>query len=219
MPKKSLILYIATQEESLSAMLAQDDQDEKEKVLYYLSRRLAKTELKYNPIEKTCATLVFASQKLRHYFFAYTMHLVAKADPIKYVMAKIILSTRLARWSILFNEFDIVYVLRTAIKGQGLANFLIDHPILADWEIFEDFPNEEVFFIKAFQPWMMFFDGAAWSDGVGARALIIGLQMALELGILSLTVSGDSKLIINKLPKEYGVKMEDLVPYFDYATN
>ncbi|KAK3012209.1 hypothetical protein RJ639_012779 [Escallonia herrerae] len=141
-------------------MLAQDDQDEKEKVLYYLSRRLAKTELKYNPIEKT-----------------------------------------------------------TAIKGQGLANFLIDHPILADWEISEDFPNEEVFFVKAFQPWMMFFDGAAWSDGVGARALIIGLQMALELGIPSLAANGDSKLIINKLPKEYEVKMEDLVPYFDYATN
>ncbi|KAK3004741.1 hypothetical protein RJ639_019602 [Escallonia herrerae] len=95
---------------------------------------------------------------------------------------------------------------------------------------------------------MMFFNGAAQSDGAGARvvfvspqrqvltyaftlgekcsnnvaeyqALIIGLQMALELGIPSLAVSGNSKLVINQLLKEYEVKKEDLVPYFRYATN
>ncbi|KAK3024375.1 hypothetical protein RJ639_043279 [Escallonia herrerae] len=42
--------------------------------------------------------------------------------------------------------------------------------------------------------------------------------MALELGIPSLIVSGDSKLVINQLLKEYEVKKEDLVPYFRYAT-
>ncbi|KAK2991228.1 hypothetical protein RJ640_018311 [Escallonia rubra] len=77
-------------------------------------------------------------------------------DPLKYVMAKIVLSGHLTRWSILFNEFDI--------------------------------------------------------------ALIIGLQMALEQGIPSLVVSGDSKLVINQLLKEYEVKKEDLVPYFRYAS-
>ncbi|KAK2998031.1 hypothetical protein RJ639_025339 [Escallonia herrerae] len=50
------------------------------------------------------------------------------------------------------------------------------------------------------------------------RALIIGLQMALELRIPSLTISGNSKLVINQLLKEYEVKKEDLVPYFRYAT-
>ncbi|KAK3043903.1 hypothetical protein RJ639_000602 [Escallonia herrerae] len=50
------------------------------------------------------------------------------------------------------------------------------------------------------------------------QALVIGLQMALELRIPSLSVSGDSKLVINQLLKEYEVKKEDLVPYFRYAT-
>ncbi|KAK2996034.1 hypothetical protein RJ640_002194 [Escallonia rubra] len=144
--------------------------------------------------------------------------------------------------------FDIVYVPRTAIKGQALADFLVDHPIPADWKISEDFPDEEVFFVETFQPCMMFFDEAARLDGAGARvafvspqrqvlsytftlgekcsnnvveyqALIIGLQMALELGIPSLAVSGDSKLVINQLLKEYEVKKEDLVLYFRYATS
>ncbi|KAK3015826.1 hypothetical protein RJ639_005463 [Escallonia herrerae] len=137
-------------------------------------------------------------------------------------MAKTVLSGHLARWSILFNEFEIVYIPRTAIKGQALSNFLADHPIPTDWKIYEDFPDKEVFFVEAFQPWMMFFHGAAWSDGAGAgvvfvspqrqvlpyavilgkkcsknvvecQTLIIDLQMALELGITSLTISGDSK--------------------------
>ncbi|KAK2976142.1 hypothetical protein RJ640_012352 [Escallonia rubra] len=95
---------------------------------------------------------------------------------------------------------------------------------------------------------MTFFNEATRSDGAGTRvvfispqrhvlpyaftlgkkcsnnvteyqALIIGLQMALELRIPSLAVSGDSKLVINQLLKEYEVKKKDLVPYFRYATN
>ncbi|KAK2997917.1 hypothetical protein RJ639_025733 [Escallonia herrerae] len=50
------------------------------------------------------------------------------------------------------------------------------------------------------------------------RALIIGLQMTLKLGTPSITISGDSKLVINQLLK-YEVKKEDLIPYFSYATN
>ncbi|KAK2981999.1 hypothetical protein RJ640_007591 [Escallonia rubra] len=49
--------------------------------------------------------------------------------------------------------------------------------------------------------------------------LINGLQMAIELGISSLAVSGDSKLVINLFLKKYEVKKEDLVQYFHYATN
>ena len=116
-PGKPLILYVAAQEESLGALLAQENEEHKEKSLYYLSSRLTLTELKYSPIEKTCLALVFASQKLRHYFLAHTIHLVARADPIKYVMSKPVLSGRLARWSILFNEFEIIYVPRKVIKG------------------------------------------------------------------------------------------------------
>jgi hypothetical protein len=45
-PGKPLILYIAAHEESLGAMLAQNNEENKERALYYLSRRLTKNELK-----------------------------------------------------------------------------------------------------------------------------------------------------------------------------
>ncbi|KAL0308762.1 UNVERIFIED_CONTAM: hypothetical protein Sradi_5818500 [Sesamum radiatum] len=86
----------------------------------------------------------------------------------------------------------------------------------------------------------MLFDGVARSDGAGAgvvfvsaekqiltysivlselcsnnitdyQALIIDLQMALEMGIMEMEVYGDSKLIINQLLDIYEVKKDDLV--------
>ncbi|KAM1514061.1 hypothetical protein ACFX1Z_025426 [Malus domestica] len=50
------------------------------------------------------------------------------------------------------------------------------------------------------------------------QALIIGLQMAINMGITALEVFGDSKLIINQLLIEYVVRKDDLVPYFWLAT-
>ena len=42
--------------------------------------------------------------------------------------------------------------------------------------------------------------------------------MAIEMKITSLEICGDSKLVINQLLALYEVKSNDLVPYFQYAT-
>ena len=72
------------------------------------------------------------------------------------------MSGRLAKWAMVFQEFEIAYVSQKAIKGQALSNFLVDHPIPANWELSVDFPNEDVLYTKVLPPWMMFFDGVAW---------------------------------------------------------
>ncbi|KAM2695543.1 hypothetical protein EV1_040027 [Malus domestica] len=102
-PGKPLILYIVAHESSVGELLAQENECHKEGALYYLSRTLIGSELNYSSIEKMCLTLMFAIQKLRHYMHAYTIHLVAKADPIKYVMSKPVLTGRLAKWLLLLN--------------------------------------------------------------------------------------------------------------------
>ena len=111
---------------------------------------------------------------------------------------------------------------------------------------FDDFPDEDVFYIEVMPPWMMFFDGAARREGTRAvvvfvstqqqillylfslselcsnnvaeyQALIIGLQMAIKMGILELEIYGDSKLIINQVLGQYVIKKEDFIPYCKYA--
>lgn len=245
-PGKPLVLYIAAQERSLGALMAQENEEGKEKALYYLSRTLNGAELNYSPIEKMCLALFFAIDKLEHYMQAYTVRLIAKADPIKYVLSRPVVSGRIARWAVLLQQYDITYVPQKAVKGQALADFLADHPVPSDWEFSDDFPDEDVFYIEVMLPWMMFFDGAARREGAGAgvvfvspqrqillysfslselcsnnvaeyQALIIGLQMAIEMSISQLEIFGDSKLVINQILEQYDVKKEDLIPYCQYA--
>ncbi|KAG9458147.1 hypothetical protein H6P81_002655 [Aristolochia fimbriata] len=96
-------------------------------------------ELNYSPIEKMCLALIFAIQKLRHYLLAHSTNLISRADPLKFIMSRPMLSGRLAKWALLLSEFEINFIPQKAIKGQGLANFLADHPIPAEWEIIGDF--------------------------------------------------------------------------------
>ncbi|KAL0421192.1 UNVERIFIED_CONTAM: hypothetical protein Slati_3142100 [Sesamum latifolium] len=80
---RPLILYVAAQERSVGILLAQKNDEGKENALYYLSRTMTPNELKYSPIEKLCLALIFAIQKLKHYFQSHSIHLVSKANPLK----------------------------------------------------------------------------------------------------------------------------------------
>ncbi|KAI3465911.1 hypothetical protein Pfo_022574 [Paulownia fortunei] len=186
-------------------------------------------ELNYSPIEKICLTLIFTIQKLNHYFQAHTVRLISKANPLKYVMTR-----------------PIIYVPQKAVKGQVLTDFLVDHPIPAEWELSDDLPDEDVLVIEITPPWKMYFDGASHKNGAGAgvifitsdgevlpysftliqncsnnvaeyQALILGLEMAVDIKQLHLKVYGDSKLVVNQLLGLYEVKKPELLPYFNYV--
>jgi len=164
---------------------------------------------------------MFAVQKLRHYMQAYTGRVISKANSIKYILSRPVLSGRLAKWAVILEQYDLVYVSRKAVKGQALADFLVDHPIPNEWELNDDLPSEEVFFIDMLPPWEMYFDSAARQDGSGVgvglvspekhilpysfaltqlcsnnvagyQSLILGLQTTIEMGIKGLDVCGDS---------------------------
>ncbi|XP_074298577.1 uncharacterized protein LOC141629485 [Silene latifolia] len=245
-PGKPLILYIAAQERSLGALCAQENEDKKERALYYLSRTLVGAELNYSLIENICLALVFAIQKLRHYMQAHTVHVISKDDSIKYILSRPILSGRLAKWAVLLKLYDLVHVPQKAIKGQSLADFLADHPVPAKWELRDDLPGEEIFYVDVLPPWQMYFDGAARRDEAGAsvvflspeghmlpysfvltelcsnnvaedQALILSLQMAIEIGVKDLDIYGDSLLVVNQVLDEFEVKKDDLIPYHQYA--
>ncbi|KAL0299441.1 UNVERIFIED_CONTAM: hypothetical protein Sradi_6603900 [Sesamum radiatum] len=172
-PGRPLILYVAAQERSVGILLAQKNDEGKENALYYLSRTMTPNEFKYSPIEKLCLALIFSIQKLKHYFQSHSIHLVSKANPLKYVMAKPVLSDRLARWYLQLQQFEITYVPQKAVKGQVLADFLADHPMPAEWELSDDLPDEDVLVIEVTPPWKMYFDGASHKEGAGAGVVFV----------------------------------------------
>ncbi|KAI3472363.1 hypothetical protein Pfo_031104 [Paulownia fortunei] len=245
-PGRPLILYIAAQECSVGTLLAQENNDGKESALYYLSRMITPNELNYSPIEKICLALIFTIQKLKHYFQAHTVRLISKANPLKYVMTRPVLSDKLVRWYLQLQQFEIIYVPQKAVKEQVLADFLVDHPIPTEWELSDDLPDEDVLVIEITPPWKMYFDGAFHKKGAGIgvifitsdgevlpysfiliqnysnnvaeyQALILGLEMTVDIKQLHLKVYGDSKLVVHQLLGLYEVKKPELLPCFNYA--
>ncbi|XP_070056190.1 uncharacterized protein [Nicotiana tomentosiformis] len=184
-------------------------------------------------------------KKLRHYFEAYIIKLISQADPVKFVMTRPVCFWTPSKIVHIINQYEIIYTPQKAVKGQTLTNFLADHPLPAEWELSDEFPDEDVLFIEELPPWTMFFDGFARRNGEGEgvvlisperqvmpfsfllgetcsnnaakyQALIIGLEMALDMKILQL--DGDSKLIINQPLGSYEVKKEDILLYHQYAS-
>ncbi|CAL8162572.1 unnamed protein product [Prunus armeniaca] len=111
-----------------------------------------------------------------HYMQAFTVHLIAQADPTRYVMSKPVLTGHLAKWALLLNQYEIIYTPAKVVKGQAVVDFLADHPIPEDWEISDDIPEEQVFFTDVFPAWTMFFDGSTRIDGAGASVVFISLE-------------------------------------------
>ena len=131
--------------------------DQKERVIYYLSKKFTNCEMNYITIEKTCYALAWASRKLRQYMLYYTMRLISRMDPIKYIFEKPTLTRIISRWQMLLFKFDIVFVTKKAIKGQSIVDYLVDQP-LNDSEHSESlFPDEDVMALEleldSEEPW------------------------------------------------------------------
>ncbi|GJS85479.1 reverse transcriptase domain-containing protein [Tanacetum coccineum] len=150
------------------------------------------------------------------------------------VISKPDASGRLQKWSVLLGEHNISYRPRTAVKGQILADFLIEKP-----ETDAVLPQSEV---KLQEPWILFTDGSSCVDGSGAgliltnpegmeftyalrfeftatnneaeyEALIAGLRIAARMGVRNLEANVDSRLVANHVLGEYVAKEDNMIQY------
>ena len=122
-------------------MLAQLDDSGKERAIYYLSKRMLEYETRYIMIECSYLALVWATRRLRHYMTEYSMQLVSRLDPLRYLFDILVLMSKLMRWLVLLTEFNIQYVTQKSIKGSVLADHLALLPVTDNRVIDDDFPN------------------------------------------------------------------------------
>ena len=121
-PSEELFLYLAISPAAISATLIREE-EKVQKPVYYASRVLRGAEERYPPMEKLAFALVTAARKLKPYFQAYTVVVLADR-PLWQAMSNPDAAGRLALWAIELSEFDIQYHPRTAIKGQVVADFI-----------------------------------------------------------------------------------------------
>ncbi|GJZ62982.1 reverse transcriptase domain-containing protein [Tanacetum coccineum] len=211
--KEELIVYLAAAKETVSAVLM-TEREAKQMPIYFVSRALRGPEINYTSMEKLVLALVHASKRLKRYFQAHPI-IVITDQPIQQVLSRPEVAGRLQKWSIELGEYAIHYRPRVSVKGQTLADFIVERPE-------EDSPDtlmEEAEELP--EPWIFFTDRSSCTDGSGAgliltnpegmeftyalrfrfdatnneaeyEALISGLKIAEQMGVKNLQANVDS---------------------------
>ncbi|GJX54900.1 reverse transcriptase domain-containing protein [Tanacetum coccineum] len=188
-------------------------------------------------MEKLVLALLSASKRLKRYFQAHTVVVITN-QPIKQLLSSSEISGRMLKWKFELEGYDIQYRPRTAIKGQILADFIVERPE-------EESPDELMAEPEVLpEPWTLFTDGSSCVDGSGAgliltnpegaeftyamrfrfeatnneaeyEALIAGLRIAEKMGIKNLQANVDSRLVANQVNGSYIAKESGMVQYLN----
>ncbi|GKV50362.1 hypothetical protein SLEP1_g57069 [Rubroshorea leprosula] len=158
---ESLYLYLGVTAEAISSVLLREE-NKNQKPICYVSKVLHGPEQNYPLAEKAAFALVYTARKLRAYFQSH--QIVVYTDlPLRKILQKPELSGRLIGWSIELSEYDLKFQPRTTIKGQPIADFLVECISATEGEKAPDYPV-----------WVLYVDGAANIEGSGAGAVLIG---------------------------------------------
>uniref|UniRef100_A0A2N9F7A0 Integrase catalytic domain-containing protein n=1 Tax=Fagus sylvatica TaxID=28930 RepID=A0A2N9F7A0_FAGSY len=161
-PGRPLRLYLASNSEAIGGLVAQEDEDGTEKPIYYVSRALRDAETRYSGAERACLALIYASQRLRHYFLAHKIQLITKSHPIRSLLHRPVLSGRLAQWLLQLSQYEITTETPTAIKSQAIADLLAQFPGEDSSSISHEVPGEigeALLADLADSTWTLKFDG------------------------------------------------------------
>uniref|UniRef100_A0A2N9F8J5 Uncharacterized protein n=1 Tax=Fagus sylvatica TaxID=28930 RepID=A0A2N9F8J5_FAGSY len=175
-PGRPLRLYLASNSEAIGGLVAQEDEDGTEKPIYYVSRALRDAETRYSGAERACLALIYASQRLRHYFLAHKIQLMTKSHPIRSLLHRPILSGRLAQWLLQLSQYEIITETPTAIKSQAIADLLAQFPGEDSSSISHEVPGEigEVLLAGLVDStWTLKFDGSSTSNSSGAGIVLM----------------------------------------------
>ncbi|KAL2242652.1 UNVERIFIED_CONTAM: Retrovirus-related Pol polyprotein from transposon [Sesamum indicum] len=226
-----LYVYLAVSENAISSALVREEGGVQSPI-YYVSKMLHGAEKRYAQIEKLALALIVTARKLRPYFQGHRI-IVLTNHPLRNVLARPEASGRLVKWAVELGEFDIEYQARTALKGQVLADFMVE---------FVDEPETE----PSSGKWMLHVDGSsnAGNGRIGIliqgpenieievvarlsfpvtnneaeyEALIMGLELSLEAGAKDLEVFTDSQLVALQIEGTYETREERMILYHTKA--
>ena len=119
-----LFAYIVVASHAVSLVLIWVDSSVQRPV-YYVNKSLHETEVRYLPLKKAILVVVHATCKLPHYFQSHTIvgltqlllkSLLRSADYIR----------KIEKWGTIIGAFDIKYMPRTSVKGQVLADLMVE---------------------------------------------------------------------------------------------
>ena len=107
-------MYLVVSEVVMSVVLFREE-NKKQMPIFYVSRILLDVETHYSVVEKMVLALVNSKKKLCHYFETHPITVITDF-PIKQILRKPNLSSRLTKWVIDLGIYDVCYVPITTKK-------------------------------------------------------------------------------------------------------
>jgi hypothetical protein len=172
---KPLRLYLASNSQAIGAFIAQEDGSRVEQPIYYVSHALKDAESRYSGAKRSCLALIYASQRLRHYFLAHKVQLMTKSHPIRSLLQWPVLFGRLAQWLLQLSQYEIATETSTAIKSQAIVDLLAQFPWEDNSSISDEVPREinKVFLADlGDSTWTLRFDGSSTAASGGAGIVL-----------------------------------------------
>lgn len=110
-PDRSLPFHISTNaSNTIIGVVLWQHEDKKPYAIYFISKSLSLAELNYIVTEKEFLVVVYVTNKFHHYITWYHVFIHIDHAAIWYLMNKPITNTRVTRWLLLLQEFDITII-------------------------------------------------------------------------------------------------------------
>ena len=197
-----LYAYIVIAPHAVSLVLIRED-SRLQRLVYYVSKSLHEVEIRYSPLEKVLLAMVHASRKLPHYFQAHTVVVLTQL-PLKSILRTVDYTRRIALWNTILIAFDIKYMPQTSIKGQVLADLVVEFAELLVEILTEQcsLEGKSVGVVSTPKPscWKVYVDGTANQRGFGVGLVLISPERAtiesLRLGFLATNNEAEYKALL-----------------------
>ena len=199
--KRPLLLYLATNSYAIGVLIAQENEGGVEQPVYYISRALKDAETRYPRAEKACLAIIYASQRLRHYFLAYEVWLMTKSHAIKALFQQPILSGKISQWLLQLSQYDLRMETPRAGKSQAIADLLAQFPGEEEFSMDDEVSGEVAMAEEVKEQWVMKFDGSSTTQSGGVEVVlyheedkVVALSFKLEFPCSNNTVEYEAYL-------------------------
>ncbi|XP_075650226.1 uncharacterized protein LOC142620801 [Castanea sativa] len=222
-------MYLSISKHTASAVLLRDSGVQLP--VYYISKTLVDAETRYLPLEKLVLALVHSTRKLPHYFQAHTIYVLTEY-PLQSLLRRSDFTGRIAKWGTQLGSFNIRYRPKNSVKGQVLADFIVEFSP----------KSTDIICLAEIKPWKVFMDGASNAAGAGAgivvitpeglklehsfrlgfkasnneveyEALLAGLRVIKDLGAKEVEAYSDSLLVVNQVQGNFKAKDAQMMGY------
>ena len=127
-PYNPCILTKNWSQRGMGAILSQVGKDGVEHPVCYASRSCNPAEQNYSSFDGECLAVVWATSHFRSYLFGNSFKLVTDHEPLKWITKTQKLIGKLARWSLLLQEYDFTVEHRAGTDNTN-ANCLSRYPL------------------------------------------------------------------------------------------